>query len=89
MQVLYKRQTAGSFATDAPLDQQEKYRTEFFRFCVVVSLIFCGRITGKSRGKIHQNDVNENFKFISYTNERERKKDHDEQWSATNRSLFH
>ena len=23
MQVLYKRQTAGSFATDAPLDQQE------------------------------------------------------------------
>ena len=42
MQVLNKRQTAGSFATDAPLDQQVKYHTEFVSFCVVIPLIFIG-----------------------------------------------
>ena len=63
MQVLYKRQTASSIETDTPLDQQEKYDTEFLGFCAVVSLIFIGGITGKSRGNpkccisyhIHQN----------------------------------
>ena len=42
MQVFNKRQTAGSFATDAPLNQQVKYHTEFVSFCVVIPLIFIG-----------------------------------------------